>query len=609
MPKGGTKMLKKYANLSQLSALLISLLLAAVFTVGIQKAWADEVTLSGKVTDTEGNPVANANIIAHWRPGPADGRPPAGPPASGITSANGSYRITLMPGTYTLEIIPPRGSDLPSKTISDVQVKEDMTLDITLEAGAILSGKVTDADGKPVANAYVDAYGSAYIDAYGSVEPAFGRTSADGSYRINLAPGTYTLNISLPLGSELPTQSVTDVQVDKDMTLDITLKPGFILSGRITNPAGEPVTDVSVNAYKTATGQLSGHGLTSPDGVYRIVLLPGTYTIDLRMFKDSSGYLSQTIKDVQVKQDTTLDIMLKGFTISGRVTDSNGKAMSDVYVTVQKTPIRSHWWWLYEGPTTAPDGSYQVTLGEGKYDLVYVVRLEGVNNVGRRMPDIDLNRDMTLDVTLPPLGEMFEVRGTIRDKDGNKMNDVQISAYDEATHNFSYYISDTEGAYLLVLPAGKYKLTIAPCSVHRIHQFPEQHIEDFVVEGNSVKDITVGELVPTSVEPHGKEAISWGKIKQNTLLQNYPNPFNPDTWIPYRLAKKADVTIGIYNTKGQLTRTLHLGNQKPGMYVTKDKAAHWDGKDSLGQKVASGVYYYTLQAGEFKATRKMVIVK
>lgn len=93
------------------------------------------------------------------------------------------------------------------------------------------------------------------------------------------------------------------------------------------------------------------------------------------------------------------------------------------------------------------------------------------------------------------------------------------------------------------------------------------------------------------------------------LLQNYPNPFNPETWIPFKLAQDTLVTISIYDVKGQLVRTIALGNRTAGIYTTKSNAAYWDGRDSLGQKVSSGVYYYTLQAGEFKATRKMVIMK
>ena len=97
--------------------------------------------------------------------------------------------------------------------------------------------------------------------------------------------------------------------------------------------------------------------------------------------------------------------------------------------------------------------------------------------------------------------------------------------------------------------------------------------------------------------------------KRTALLQNYPNPFNPETWLPYQLAKDAAVTINIYNVKGQLVRMLALGNQKAGTYMTRNKAAHWDGKDAVGEAVSSGVYFYHLKAGDFFATRKMVIVK
>ena len=96
---------------------------------------------------------------------------------------------------------------------------------------------------------------------------------------------------------------------------------------------------------------------------------------------------------------------------------------------------------------------------------------------------------------------------------------------------------------------------------------------------------------------------------RTAVLQNYPNPFNPETWIPYQLATDSPVTISIYNVKAQLIRTIILGKQNAGIYATKNKAAYWDGRDSFGEKVASGVYYYALQAGEFRATRKMVILK
>ena len=96
---------------------------------------------------------------------------------------------------------------------------------------------------------------------------------------------------------------------------------------------------------------------------------------------------------------------------------------------------------------------------------------------------------------------------------------------------------------------------------------------------------------------------------ETALLSNYPNPFNPETWIPYQLSKAADVTLNIYSATGTLIRAFALGYQPAGIYHSRSRAAYWDGKNELGEKVASGVYFYTLSAGDFTATRKMLTIK
>ena len=98
-------------------------------------------------------------------------------------------------------------------------------------------------------------------------------------------------------------------------------------------------------------------------------------------------------------------------------------------------------------------------------------------------------------------------------------------------------------------------------------------------------------------------------VQPTALLSNYPNPFNPETWIPYRLSDPAEVTVSIYSVDGRLVRTLELGQMPAGVYSDKERAAYWDGRNAAGEPVASGVYFYTLSAGDFKATRKMVIRK
>ena len=93
------------------------------------------------------------------------------------------------------------------------------------------------------------------------------------------------------------------------------------------------------------------------------------------------------------------------------------------------------------------------------------------------------------------------------------------------------------------------------------------------------------------------------------LLANYPNPFNPETWIPYRLAEDAFVTLTIYDTAGRVVRTIEVGHRVAAIYEGRSKAIYYDGRNDFGEQVASGVYFYTLTAGDYSATRKMLILK
>ena len=97
--------------------------------------------------------------------------------------------------------------------------------------------------------------------------------------------------------------------------------------------------------------------------------------------------------------------------------------------------------------------------------------------------------------------------------------------------------------------------------------------------------------------------------KEMALLPNYPNPFNPETWIPYQLSEPVAVNITIYSANGQLVRRFSFGYQPAGRYESRSRAAYWDGRNETGELVANGLYFYTLTAGKFSETRKMLIRK
>ena len=161
---------------------------------------------------------------------------------------------------------------------------------------------------------------------------------------------------------------------------------------------------------------------------------------------------------------------------------------------------------------------------------------------------------------------------------------------------------------LLIIAAHLGQSTITSAPPTRLSVLPEHavSISEWLIMAQQVNDgsdvfrtgIANLEVLLNSVLP-----------AKTALLPNYPNPFNPETWIPYDLAQDAKVDIKIYNLKGETIRELNIGFQNAGSYRSRELAAYWDGRNSIGELVASGVYIYTLQTGKFKATRRMMIVK
>ena len=158
----------------------------------------------------------------------------------------------------------------------------------------------------------------------------------------------------------------------------------------------------------------------------------------------------------------------------------------------------------------------------------------------------------------------------------------------------------------LVLVAGAFGDAAAAPAAHNLSILTPETVQRWLSEADqreftdavSRRGIAVLEHLLATLTP-----------KETALLANYPNPFNPETWIPYQLAKPADVTLTIYAANGAVVRTLALGHRAAGMYQSRARAAYWDGRNAVGEPVASGVYFYTLTADDFTATRKMLIRK
>ena len=160
----------------------------------------------------------------------------------------------------------------------------------------------------------------------------------------------------------------------------------------------------------------------------------------------------------------------------------------------------------------------------------------------------------------------------------------------------------------LVLVAGAFSVTISAPAAHSqvVETLTVEEVQRWLLDAKQFehKDATMVRGIDVL-----KDLLALLTPTETALLNNYPNPFNPETWIPYQLKTPAAVHMTIYNLRGTLVRELSLGYQVAGRYTSRTRAAYWDGRNTVGEPVASGLYFYTLTAGDFSATRRMVILK
>ena len=150
----------------------------------------------------------------------------------------------------------------------------------------------------------------------------------------------------------------------------------------------------------------------------------------------------------------------------------------------------------------------------------------------------------------------------------------------------------------------------------KVYWTEQDSIRRATLNGRNIKTVATRVGAPTGIvlgnaptDAPAAPAITRIPPNASVLLANYPNPFNPETWIPYELATAAEVSITIYDIRGSVVHQLDLGHQREGYYTNRSRSAYWDGRNNVGEPVASGVYFYTLTAGDFTATRKLLILK
>jgi len=199
----------------------------------------------------------------------------------------------------------------------------------------------------------------------------------------------------------------------------------------------------------------------------------------------------------------------------------------------------------------------------------------------------------------------FEVKAVRFDM--SSISDLQVVAGEKRVKiqwiaNDNQFIAGYTISRTMVGQAGSMSYSLEP----GVNQFIDTDVAE---EATYTYQVTVHFITGAVLKSEPFTVTVLSVIKKTVLLQSYPNPFNPETWIPYELEKEATVSLEIYNAAGQLVRTLDLGQQPRGRYISKSKAVRWDGRTEFGERAASGLYFYVLKAGNFSATRRMAILK
>ena len=292
---------------------------------------------------------------------------------------------------------------------------------------------------------------------------------------------------------------------------------------------------------------------------------------------------------------------------------------------------------IFRFRVTDPDGLHQAQLlvpevydniGQGPYRLFNCIKLNGetatVQSSVRKaeladritLQFIDVNGNITWATLSIQLDEVTPAQNPLfvdvnRDGSVNVLDLIVIaSKLGNAGQNLAADVNGDEVVSILdlILVAGMFGDAAAAPSAHlqASETLTAVEVQQWLTDARSLevrdpimkRGFLVLEQLLISLTPTKTE-----------LLANYPNPFNPETWIPYRLAADAFVTLTIYDSSGQVVRTLNVGHRIASAYENRSKAIHWDGRNDVGEQVASGVYFYHLDTGDYSATRKMLILK
>jgi hypothetical protein len=426
-------------------------------------------------------------------------------------------------------------------------------------------------------------------------------TDADGNRRASLTDRLATNEV-------LENKVTIDVVLDVTQKLTLTLAPGLnmisipLANSQATVDAGDPVGIEKMGDVKTLLGENTTVYYYNPsEGKYEEAPVELEVTGDLGLV-------------VMLLEETT--IIFEGEAWPGEINLVPGLNLFAVPLDSDQTqtvgdlkallggnpPI--HYYDIAEGMFEEAEDTLVIEGGVGYVTMLLegiTLSIDGVPWQTEMQAPFIGKQLYAFDPTSTPL---MEVKGTVINHTGSAVRDLSVTVRHLSSDTV---ITDTTGndgqfsaVFLDVFNNQSFRVgDVFKIDIHSNNSDVRIEAIQYTITQEEVKlgRIILGNLAAQTIPKHSK------------LMQNWPNPFNPETWIPFQLSKAADVTITIYDMHGRLVRRFDLGYTPAGIYNTKFNAIYWNGTNDAGERVSSGVYFYHIQAGEFSASRKMVILK
>jgi len=537
--------------------------------------------ISGTVRDPQGNPVAGVDLDADSLSTGGRVYTP-----NDNSDSTGVYWIVVPPQAYRIRFQPPANTRWRGLELDSVSAFADTTIDVTLEQGFLLSGRVTDTAAQGLIDITVDLRDQATGE---KVFVANNKTDSSGHYSVAVPAGMFELRYEPPAGSRLVAVAIDSFSIAGDMVQNQVLESGFLVTSSVTDSSGSPLRNADLDFIREATGEriFTPNDKTDSSGIAIASLLADVYTVRVDP-PPGTIFDRLTVTGMPISRDTTLHFALREVprvNLTGRVVNASGIGLPDVTVDFVDTLTGSK---VYVADnSTGADGSFGIAVPIGTFHALFSPP-QGSRYVGIMLRFVTMNQDTVWSDVVLDTGLIFSAY--VYDFDANPVANVDfdfISRSSGAEVVTPFDNTDSLGFARMAVPADTYTIILTP----------PQGVSGLATIDSFLVATDTSHIFFLS---RGSNSLP----AKFVLRQNFPNPFNQATTISYFLFESSAARLSIYNGLGQRVIFLDLGHHNAGPH-----SFVWNANTSSGEQLASGTYFYRLDTDFGSDIHKMLLLR